>query len=251
MFSHEITSTDAFLDMPTSSQLLYFHLGMNADDDGFIANPKMVMRVIGASGDDLKLLEAKKFILTFPNGVCVVKHWRINNYIRKDIYKETKYIDEKSSLFIRENGSYSFNPECALPVPKGHFTVKETDFVDDTSTERAHRLGKVRLGKVSIDTSTDTFEQFWQNYPKKVGKSKALKEWQKLKPTSELVNQIISHLQKRVKTTWVKENKRFVVHPERFIRDCRWEDELEPADKGIALKTNSGMADKIKAKHNL
>jgi hypothetical protein len=95
------------------------------------------------------------------------------------------------------------------------------------------------------------FEQFWQHYPKKVGKSKAIKEWQKLKPTSELVNQIISHLQKRVKTTWVKENKRFVVHPERFIRDCRWEDELEPVDKGIALKTNSGMAEKIKAKYNL
>jgi len=147
MFSDEITSTDAFLDLPKGSQLLYFHLGMSADDDGFVANPKMIMRVIGSSEDELKVLFAKKFLLAFDNGVCVVKHWRINNYIRKDIYKETKYINEKNSLFIRENGSYSFNPDGALPLPKGHFTVKDTDFVDVTSTSRALSIGKVSIDK--------------------------------------------------------------------------------------------------------
>lgn len=121
MFSDEITTTDAFLDMPGGSQLLYFHLGINADDDGFISSPKMIMRAIGASDDELKILYAKKFLLPFPSGVCVVKHWRINNQIRKDRYTETVYTKEKTQLFIRDNGSYSFNSEGALPVPRGHF----------------------------------------------------------------------------------------------------------------------------------
>lgn len=158
MFSDEITSTDAFLDLPKGSQLLYFHLGMSADDDGFVANPKMIMRVIGSSEDELKVLFAKKFLLAFDNGVCVVKHWRINNYIRKDIYKETKYIKEKSSLFIRENGSYSFNPDNAILVPKGHFTIKDKEFVDAPYTDRTLSIGKVRIGKVSKDKS-NTFKK--------------------------------------------------------------------------------------------
>lgn len=163
MFSDEVTSTDAFLDLPKGSQLLYFHLGMSADDDGFVANPKMIMRVIGSSEDELKVLFAKKFLLPFPNGVCVVKHWRINNYIRKDIYKETKYLNEKSSLFIRENGSYSFNPDNALPLPKGHFTVKDTDFVDASSTERA-----LSIGKVSIDKNREKKDYNSLSYLKKI-----------------------------------------------------------------------------------
>lgn len=160
MFSDEITTSDAFLDMPTESQLLYFHLGMNADDDGFIANPKMIQRIIGASQDSLMLLFAKKFLISFDNGVCVVKHWRINNYIRKDIYNETKYLDQKKQLFIRPNGSYSMRPDGAIPLPNGHFTIgdkfgKEVENVPTevpllpTSTERARdvHLGKVREGK--------------------------------------------------------------------------------------------------------
>lgn len=158
MFSDEVTSTDAFLDMPSSSQLLYFHLGMNADDDGFIASPKMVMRVISASSDDLKLLIAKKFLLAFESGVCVVKHWRINNQIRGDRYNETKYTQEKSQLFIRENGSYTFNQENALPVPKGHFTTDGLPFGNQMATNGNHSIGKVRIGKVSKDNTKGDFE---------------------------------------------------------------------------------------------
>lgn len=162
MFCDEITTSDAFLDMPTGSQLLYFHLGMNADDDGFIANPKMVMRILGSNIDEYKVLIGKKFILTFDSGICVVKHWRINNYIRKDIYKETKYAKEKGLLYIRENGAYSLRPEGAVALPSGHFTVDkilenkgDNDDVDTTSTERLRNvhLGKVRIGKDSIDNT--------------------------------------------------------------------------------------------------
>ena len=81
MFNIKIVDSDAFLDMPLSTQCLYFHLNMRADDDGFVGNPKRIQRLIGASDDDLKLLIVKKFILTFENGVIVIKHWRIHNKI--------------------------------------------------------------------------------------------------------------------------------------------------------------------------
>ena len=94
MFAKTIVLSDAFLDMPLSTRCLYFTLGMFADDDGFVNNPKSIMRQVGASIDDMNLLIAKKFILSFDSGVIVIKHWRIHNYIQKDRYKETKYIDE-------------------------------------------------------------------------------------------------------------------------------------------------------------
>ena len=94
MFAKQIVESDSFLDMPLSTQALYFHLGMAADDDGFINAPKRIQRSIGASDDDLKLLIAKSFIIPFESGVVVIKHWLINNYIRSDRKKDTTYPDE-------------------------------------------------------------------------------------------------------------------------------------------------------------
>lgn len=107
MFSKDITENDAFLDMPLSTQALYFHLGMEADDDGFVS-PSRVMRMIGAQQDDLRLLVAKKFLLQFPDGVVVVKHWRINNYLRSDRYKETTHKEKKEQLTVKNNDSYTW-----------------------------------------------------------------------------------------------------------------------------------------------
>ena len=109
MFSKNITTTDAFLDMPQTSQLLYFHLNMEADDDGFVGNVKSVCRIVGTNDDYLKILIAKRFLLTFETGVIVIKHWKIHNYIQKDRYKETKYLEEKNQLLVKENGGYT---EC-------------------------------------------------------------------------------------------------------------------------------------------
>lgn len=116
MFSMKIIDTDAFLDMPLSTQALYFHLNMRADDDGFVGNPKRIQRLIGASDDDLKLLIAKRFALCFENGVIVIKHWRIHNTIQKDRYNETTYIDEKNMLKIKENKAYTEANLCLEPV---------------------------------------------------------------------------------------------------------------------------------------
>ena len=109
MFTKKIIDSDAFLDMPLSTQALYFHLNMRADDDGFINNPKKIMRMIGASDDDLKVLITKRFIIAFDNGIVVVKHWRMHNLLRKDRYIETQYIEQKNMLLLKENGSYTEN----------------------------------------------------------------------------------------------------------------------------------------------
>ena len=117
MFAKQIVDSDAFLDMPLSAQALYFHLAMRADDDGFINNPKKIQRMVGASDDDCKLLIMKRFVLIFESGVIVIKHWKIHNYIQKDRYKETLYIQEKNQLAVKDNKAYT--EACIQDVYRG------------------------------------------------------------------------------------------------------------------------------------
>ncbi len=137
MFAKTIIDSDAFLDMPTSARLLYYDLSMRADDDGFINSPKKIIRMTGASDDDLKVLIAKKFVIPFENGIVVIKHWLIHNYIRKDTYNETQYKEQKAMLTLDENKSYKLINNISQRT------------VDEPSTQ--DRLGKDRLGKDSID----------------------------------------------------------------------------------------------------
>lgn len=130
MFSMRIVDSDAFLEMPQTAQLLYFHLAMRADDDGFIGNPKRIMRTVGSGDDDMKLLLAKRFLLAFEAGIVVVKHWRIHNYIQSDRYTPTQYLDEKKQLKVKENGAYT---EC---IQNG------------SKADTQDRLGKDRSGEV-------------------------------------------------------------------------------------------------------
>ena len=150
MFAKTIIDSDAFLDMPLSSQALYFQLGMRADDDGFINNPRRIQRMIGASEDDLKLLMAKNFIIAFESGVIVIKHWKMNNYIRNDRYKETNYIEEKRLLQLKENGSYT------LGIPNGN------QMVDTLDTQYS-------IGKYSIDKYNNDDEDIYTYYQNNIG----------------------------------------------------------------------------------
>lgn len=140
MFAKSIIDSDAFLEMPVTSQLLYFHLSMRADDDGFINKPKAIMRMFGASDDDLKILFAKKFVIPFESGVVVIKHWRINNYIRKDMYHETNYKTEKALLELDENDAYRLVTSPLQVCNK---------------TETQNRLGKVSIDKTRLDKTRD------------------------------------------------------------------------------------------------
>ena len=145
MFAKTIIDSDAFLDMPLSTQALYFHLSMRADDDGFINNPKKIQRMVGCGDDDIKLLIAKRFILVFDSGVIVIKHWKIHNYIQKDRYKKTVDQEERAQLGMQENRAY---------------TMLDTECIHNASEmETQVRLGKVRLGKESIGEGSVRGEQ--------------------------------------------------------------------------------------------
>lgn len=148
MFAKTIIDSDAFLDMSLSTQALYFHLSMRADDDGFVNNPKKIQRMIGSGDDELKMLVLKKFIIPFESGVCVIKHWRIHNYIRNDRYKETVYKDEKSMLGMKENGSYTLENNFGIPFANQSDTI---GIPDGHRLDTQVRLGKERIGKDSIE----------------------------------------------------------------------------------------------------
>lgn len=113
MFSKAIVLSDDFLDMPMSARILYFTFGMVADDDGFVNNPRGIMRQINATNDDLRILVAKKYVILFDSGIIVIRHWRIHNYIQKDRYKPSKCLSEKGQISVDENGVYT---ECIHDV---------------------------------------------------------------------------------------------------------------------------------------
>ena len=137
MFTKRITESDSFLDMPSSTQMLYFHFSMNADDDGFVNNPKKIQKMCGASDDDFKLLIVKSFIILFDSGIIVIKHWKMHNYIQADRYRPTDYVEEKSMLGIKSNKAYT------LDVSKM-----------DTECIQNGYIGKDSIGKVSIDKNS-------------------------------------------------------------------------------------------------
>lgn len=145
MFTQKITESDAFLDMPLSTQALYFHLCMNADDDGFVKNPKRIARMMGASDDDMRLLVAKSFVIVYESGVIVIKHWRMHNLLRKDRYKETEYVDEKSSLYIKGNGAYTLDEKQGEPLMATKWQPNGNQMAPQDS------IGKDSIVKDSID----------------------------------------------------------------------------------------------------
>ncbi|MGN0695059.1 MAG: DNA replication protein [Lentihominibacter sp.] len=146
MFAKTIIDSDAFLDMPLSTQSLYFHLSMRADDDGFVNNPKKIQRMIGCGDDDLKLLIAKSFLIPFDSGIVVIKHWKIHNYIQKDRYKPTVYHEEAEQLGIKDNKTYTLDNSGKKQL--------DTECIQDVSKlETQVRLGKDSLGESSLNNN--------------------------------------------------------------------------------------------------
>lgn len=184
MLSSKIVCSDAFIEMPFSAQALYVQLVMEADDDGFLNRAKRIQMSIGAAVTDLPLLIEKRFLLAFPNGVVVIKHWRMNNQIRKDRYTPTQYQDEFNSLEIKDDGSYTERKKEA-----------KVDSLATTWQPLGNQMAtQVSIGKVSIDqyrenivqsdsdescldaqkpTKADVdsfFNAIWDMYPVKKGK---------------------------------------------------------------------------------
>jgi hypothetical protein len=174
MFAKTIVLSDAFLDMPMGARCLYFTLGMFADDDGFVNSPKSIMRQIGAAEDDLKVLVARKFILPFESGIIVIKHWRINNYLRNDRYNATKYIEEKKELVVEENGSYTKVenlgiPNSGIPSIGKDSLVKESivDSIEPPAKETRHKYGLYNNVLLS-DTDLEKLKTEFPDYANRI-----------------------------------------------------------------------------------
>ncbi|MBR3646575.1 MAG: conserved phage C-terminal domain-containing protein [Lachnospiraceae bacterium] len=173
MFSKTIIDSDAFLDMPLSSQALYFHLSMRADDEGFVNNPKKIQRMIGASDDDMKVLLAKNFIILFESGVIVIKHWKIHNYIRGDRINETNYQDEKALLQLKENGSYTLcqsNVSQMSDTCQANVSIGKVSIDKDSIDNNINIVRKLTEEKVKKDSYMDQVEEILSYLNEKTGK---------------------------------------------------------------------------------
>ena len=179
MMAKSVIDTDAFLDMPASTQSLYFHMLLRADDDGFIASPKGILRIIGASDDDLKLLLAKQYLFRFESGVVVIKDWKIHNYIQSDRYKPSLQ-PERELLTITANKEYT--------LTNSDVSDMDTECIQNVSIGKVRlgkvRLGKVRLGKNNISSKLDCTDEIIQHLNMRAGtkyKSNTVKTKQLIK----------------------------------------------------------------------
>lgn len=162
MMAKSVIETDLFMDMPMSTQCLYFHLLLRADDDGFIKNPSAIRREVGCSDDDMKLLLAKQFVLSFDTGVIVIRHWKVHNYIRKDMYHPTECQAEYSLLtggaekaaYVLKNGVRIGEHNVIVTESLQGCNGTVTDSLQACSEPVS--IGKVRLGKVNNTTTTTT-----------------------------------------------------------------------------------------------
>ena len=190
MFSMTIIDSDAFLEMPLSTQALYFHLCMRADDDGFVNNAKRIQRMVSCSEDDLKILIAKRFIIPFESGVVVIKHWKIHNYIQSDRYHPTTYIEERAMLGVKDNKAYTLDTECIQTCIQDGNNLYSQNSIEESSKEEKRVVKHIRnqipptLEMVSEYVQANNYnvdpEAFMDYYNSKgwtVGRSK-MKDWQ-------------------------------------------------------------------------
>ena len=167
MFSNRVIDTDEFLEMPATAQMLYFHLSMNADDDGFVGKPKTIMRMCRASQDDLTVLLGKQFVISFDTGVIVIRHWKIHNYIRKDMYHPTIYEKEKEMLSLDKSDAYSLehHQEESVTSPLQVRNESVTSPLQVRNVDK-NSIEKVREDKVREDKKRkeDLFETLLPSY---------------------------------------------------------------------------------------
>ena len=245
MFAKTIVLSDAFLDMPPTTRCLYFTLGMFADDDGFVNNPKSIMRQCGASEDDLKILLAKKFVLSFESGVIVIKHWRINNYLQKDRIQPTKYVEERQQLEIEPNGGYSKKGDVYTSVYTEDIVSNSNSIgsnliiknIPSNSPQEAIDLpseatasGTANAELLSIEESW--FTAFWERYPVKRDKKAAHRTFLKVCKKQETYDAIMNALDRQI-PTW--KDPKYIPYPSTWLNGERWNDEIKPTKQAFSI----------------
>lgn len=159
MFAKSVVESDAFVDMPATAQALYLHLGMNADDDGFVMSPKMIQRSVGAAADDMRILVAKGFLIPFDSGVVVITHWKVNNYIQSDRRKDTICLSERNMLQTGDDRIYRL------------LTCEDTTAIQDVYNVYTQN----RLEETSVDKNREGYEMVEEHQRRKSGED--FSEW--------------------------------------------------------------------------
>lgn len=151
MFSNAIVNSDVFLDLPLSTQALYFHLVMDADDEGFVGNPKRLQRVIGATDKDMQNLIDKRYILTFQSGIIVIKHWYIHNYIPKERFSNTTYTEEKATLKLDDKNAYTEISKCNTGCHTKCNTECNTDVIQNDNQVSYECTTQIKLNEIKLN----------------------------------------------------------------------------------------------------
>ena len=234
MFTKKITDSDAFTELPPTTQSLYFHLCMGADDDGFSNQIRKAMFNAHADRNDFELLVTKKFIIPFDNGVIVIKHWRMHNLIKNDRYKETSYIEEKSTLILKDNGVYTvgakvepqWNQVGTIVEPQvsiGKDSLGEVSLVEDS-------LGKtIEQSEIAHDSLKERFEYLWGLYPNKKGKKQAYAAFQRAVKKGTTVDEIRNGIKAYVR--YIEESKidsKYIKQGSTFFQQEAWNDDWTP-----------------------
>ena len=259
MFNKKITTSDAFIELSSSAQALYFHLNQDADDDGFNNQVQNAMFKSHATIDDLKILMLKNFIIKFESGVIVIKHWRIHNTLRKDRYNPTNFQEEMQQLGIKENGAYTFlNDNGCQTVAKR----LPQDSIDKNS------IDKIRLDKDSIDNTlanttlpvptkkeieeqyTNEFNKLWEYYPNKKGKDQAKSKYISARKNGTTYEEVANGLKNYLNYIKIEkiENK-YIKHGSTWFNQKCWLDDYKITQNNFVKKSDEQM-EFLKGVHN-
>ncbi len=235
MFAKTIIDSDAFLEMPMSARLLYYDLGMRADDDGFVNSPKKIMKISGASNDDMNILILRKFIIPFEKGIVVIKHWKIHNYIRSDRYKPTVYVEEKAMLEMNLNDGYTLKNKDGIP---NGYQMDTQDRIGESSIDKDSIgqdsinppiLPPIELPKKELQLQFEKeFEKLWEHYPNKKGKEQAKNKYllaRKQGITYEEVAQGLKNYLNYIKSENIE--TKFIKHGSTWFNQKCWNDDYK------------------------
>ncbi|MDL2276356.1 hypothetical protein LJC02_01760 [Breznakia sp. OttesenSCG-928-G09] len=218
MFNNDVIDSDAFLDLPVEAQALYFHLVMKADDDGFVNKAKGIARMIGANDNAIDTLVENKYLIIFDSGVVVIKHWLMQNKIRKDRYNATTYEEERALLIVNENESYS--------LKKGVVAITQP-VVNQVETKEEPSVPIESTDYTPIEKEA-AWLKFWSLYPNKKDKAKAETKFKKICVNDAIYTEMMNGLNVQRRTAdWLKENGRFIPLPTTWLNGKRWQDEVE------------------------
>lgn len=258
MFTKKITDSDAFIELSSSTQALYFHLNQGADDDGFNNQVQNAMFKAHASIDDLKVLLMKNFIIRFESGVIVIKHWRMHNTLRKDRYTPTSFQEELSGLDIKDNGSYTLIDDgCHLvakrlpqdsigKVSKDKLSI-DKDSITNECVPDEPQFPEIPK-KALIEQYSKEFDKLWEHYPNKKGKEEAKKKYISARKDGTTYEEVASGLKKYIEYCKAENiETKYIKHGSTWFNQKCWNDVYEVKTQPKKIDTQMEI---LKGVHN-